>query len=269
MNRLPFASLVVVFSLFAARAESADVLFPTPLHLTRSIEDPISKSRTVVEEYYQGYRAIAIRDARTSIADYEKGTLTEIDRSRGTYSITKFETIAKVREGAAGRLAVAVRSSAAPDVRSIGRETRASRSAEIFESRLSDAGATREIRIAVDRELTLSREAVDVIIGAAYPNRRTDEHDVAIAAARAEVSNVHVMAGSAPSARYGLLLEHSVEHILDGERLQFRNVVTRVGSELPPHELISIPPGARLVESETFSIEERLREVDALPRKTP
>jgi len=82
--------LVVVPALLAAGP-----LFPTPLHLTRQVHDPISGKTTMLNEYGYGNRLISVRGGLTSIADYEKGELLEIDRDAGTYSITRFEPTAR------------------------------------------------------------------------------------------------------------------------------------------------------------------------------
>ena len=88
-----FLALAVSLSVFAAAP-----LFPTPLHLTRQVHDPLSGKTTVLNEYGYGNRLISVRGGFTSIADYERGELTEIDRDAGTYSITRFDAIAKASQ---------------------------------------------------------------------------------------------------------------------------------------------------------------------------
>ena len=50
--------------------------------ITRQVHDSISDKTTLLEEYGYGNRLVAVRGGRTSIADYEKGELVEIDRLR-------------------------------------------------------------------------------------------------------------------------------------------------------------------------------------------
>src|SRR5262245_33193591 len=87
------ASLCVAFS-----ALGAEPLFPTPLHITRQVHDPITDRTFVLDEYAQGNRLVSVSGAKTSIADYEKGELTEIDRDTATYSVTRFDAIAKASQ---------------------------------------------------------------------------------------------------------------------------------------------------------------------------
>lgn len=260
MNRVSLIGLALAAALVAPEARAAEVLFPAPLHLTRTIDDPISKTRTVVEEYCYGNRVIAIRGPLTSIADYEKGELTQIDRDRGTYSVTTFETIAKGQRANANVDAVSK-----PEPK--GTEMRAGKLADIFEARAADGASTRLIRVGVSREIALSRDALEVIIGSRYPNRRGEEHSIAIEAATPREKSGGIRAASASNRDYALPLEQSVDYEIDGETLRLRNVVTRVGHELPPSELITPPPGATLVESEHGKLEDRLREVDTLPQQ--
>ncbi len=81
-------------------AIAAEVLFPEPLHITREITDPISGSTVTVDEYCHGNRIGAVEGPRTAIVDYERGEITSIDRSRGTFSVTSFEAVASAQQGA-------------------------------------------------------------------------------------------------------------------------------------------------------------------------
>ena len=122
--------LVVVPALLAAGP-----LFPTPLHLTRQVHDPISGKTTMLNEYGYGNRLISVRGGLTSIADYEKGELLEIDRDAGTYSITRFEAIAKATQALGPQAAAAVAETKKPMLRAVGsKATKSGRSAEFFES---------------------------------------------------------------------------------------------------------------------------------------
>src|SRR5260370_24106548 len=92
------ATVVCTFAaslLAGAAALAAGPLFPTPLHITRQVHDTISGKTAVLDEYGYGNRLVDIRGSRTSIADYEKGELVEIDRASGTYSVTRFDAVAR------------------------------------------------------------------------------------------------------------------------------------------------------------------------------
>lgn len=241
-------------------ASAADVLFPAPMHLTREVEDPLSGTTARIEEYCVGARVISIRGDRTSIADHEKGELTEIDRAAGTFSVTRFERIAAAR-GSMGPSEKASRSSARLEPRSRGMRSVGSREGELLEIELESAGPERRtVQVVVDRSLSLSEAAIEVLTGAAWPMQRGLESEAAIRAAA--TANP---AGKAVGVRYGLPLEHVVTFEVDGEVLRTVNRIVRVGSELPPPELVAIPPGAREVPSPIVERERMLRELDALP----
>lgn len=76
-------------------AQAAEPLFPAPLHITRQIQDPLAGTTVVLDEYGYGNRLVSVRGSKTSIADYERGELTEIDRDTATYSVTRFEALAR------------------------------------------------------------------------------------------------------------------------------------------------------------------------------
>ena len=94
MGKAAFPFVAVLSFLFAS-AMSGAPLFPSPLHISRQVHDSISEKTVLLEEYGVGNRLIAVRGGQTSIADYEKGELIEIDRDAGTYSITRFDALAR------------------------------------------------------------------------------------------------------------------------------------------------------------------------------
>jgi hypothetical protein len=49
---------------------AAPVLFPTPIHLVRRIDDPIAHSTVTLEQFGIGNRLISTRDDRVVVADY-------------------------------------------------------------------------------------------------------------------------------------------------------------------------------------------------------
>src|SRR5438874_8531547 len=77
------------------------VLFPKPIHFVRKVDDSISGKSVTFDQYCAGNRIVTVRGARVTIADYEKQELTEVDREAGTYSVTRFDEIAKAKPRAA------------------------------------------------------------------------------------------------------------------------------------------------------------------------
>lgn len=222
--------LIAPFLLLAAVAAAGAPLFPKPLHVTRSISDSLSGTTTIVEEYFFGSRAVTVRGERSIIADYDRREITEVDRADATYSVTTFEQAASARGGRAP-----------------------GKSNVVLE------------HIAVDASIELSRDAFDVVIGAAYPTDGGNRADLARGAAR-QSRSVSAMSNSASAAdRYGLPLEQVFRWTEAGETVTSSNRITRVGSETVPPELVAIPAGARLVESRLTRTKRLSDEVDSLP----
>jgi hypothetical protein len=205
----------------------AGTLFPTPLHLVRKIEDPISKKTTVVDEFCYGDRIVTVtaNGSRVAISDYAAQLLTEIDHASATYSVTRFDDIAKAR----------------PPVHS---ESKATAS------------------VTIDRTVALSRDAVEAIVGAAYPNRRDSRHEQILAAA-APVSSGRLAVQSTESA-YGLPTDTS---IVFEEGLTYRNVVVRFDHDLPPAQMMLIDPGAVRIESRLTRMTREMQQLDKLPKQ--
>lgn len=205
-------------------AGAAEVLFPRPLHLTRRIEDPFSKTPIVVDEYCAGNRIVTVRGERVVIADYDRQEITEIDRAASTYSITRFDEIAKTIPAARP---LAKRRNGTS--RALGTyRAESGRAVERFEI----AAETTRIELGVDRSVKLQRPAIDVLLGAAYPYSPSAEHELLVEAAGA-----------------ALPAEQIVTHDFEGQAVVTRNVITRVADELIAPELTAIPPGAKRVES--------------------
>jgi hypothetical protein len=216
------------------------VLFPEALHITRELSDPVSQTTTVIDEYCHGNRVVSVSGRRTAIADYAKGELTEIDFAAGTYSITKFEQIARGHEKNAPR---------------------ADRSAWRVESNGAVVDAITEgraVHVSFDAQRKLSRDAVEALMGIGYPHRADPG-----AAAVLDSLRPHERGVSTNTVEeYRLPLEHIVRVEMDGQTVETRNVVKRVGNELPPLDILSIPPGAKLVESKTVAMQRLLEELD-------
>jgi hypothetical protein len=237
-------------------AFAADVLFPAPLHLTRQVHDSIGGSTEVVEQYCYGDRVISVKGAVTTIADYGKGELTEINRDERTWSVTRFDDVAKsLRAGAAEPAAKGKWS-----IQSTGlTQLRTTRASNAFEGELEEGGTKRHSRVAVDRSVRLSKDALDVLIGAAYPNSRKLEDAVVVEAAKS---------GNAANI-FALPVEQQHSFVIDGLRAEVRDVVTRVGEEIVPADLVAIPPDAKLVQSRLLQRMQALEQLESAGRTPP
>jgi hypothetical protein len=259
------ASAVAALALFSFSAFAAGPpLFPQPIHLTRAVDDPSGKT-TVVDEYCRGNTIISIYGEHTVVADYEKQTVTEIDRATGTYSVTPFADLAKIAPPPP-------RSAKTADetftYRTVG--PRAGHAgAEYYEAEAKIAGTPiRKVETAVDRSVALSRDAAEVLAGAAYPRARSDESEIVLRASapdagvRRAQSNA---AGAAVAQSYGLAVEQDVTYQFEGRTVVIKNRITHVGHEEPLPALTAIPSGARLVESAAIQARKALDEADHLP----
>jgi hypothetical protein len=244
-----------LLALVLASAAEAGPLFSRPLHVTRTVEEPLSGKSFIVEQYCFGNRVVTTRGDRTVIADYERREITEIDRANATYSLTKFEDVA-------ARGPHRARTSDAPLVRA-GSERRGGRNVEVFTA--DDPAARLRAEIAVDPTIELSRDAFDVVIGAAYPADGGPAADLARGAAK--ISRVTASALGAGADRYGLPIEQIVRWDAAGETITSSNRVTRVGEELAPPDLIAIPPGARRIESHRLETRRLADEIDSVPAR--
>jgi len=223
---------------------SFGALFPTPLHLVRRIDDPISGRSETVEEYCSGNRVVTVNGHLVVIADYGEQLLTEIDHQRLTYSITRFDEIAKALPPAAS-----AKTNAEWKVSALGNAYEITRGREA-------------VRVTIDRTVSLTREAVEVLIGAAYPKRRSEEQEQIVRAAGTPAGG-RIAAQSDSESLYGLPVEQSVTYE-DG--LRMHNVIVRVDGDLPSSQLLLIDPGATRVESRLTRTARELQQLDALPR---
>lgn len=277
MAKLAFATMVV---LTTSAVYAAEVLFPQPLHLTRRIEDPVSQTTSTIHEYCAGNRVVTVNGDRVAIADYAKQELTEIDRGAGTYSVTSFADLAKATPSPVRRSLTAAANAtsvapAAPRWKNapLGmKSSGAGRSMESYELTMDrPSGEKVKLEVGVDRGVRLSRAAVEVLIGASFPNPRSDEHDAileAAGAAPAKSVNRLVTTNAANSTDYGLPVEQVTSFEVENERLTVRNAIVDVRSEMAPDELLTIPPGATRVESHAVRLARELRELDQLPSQS-
>lgn len=275
------AAMLVVSSVLAA----AEVLFPQPLHITRRIDDPVSKTSTTVHEYCAGNQIVSVNGDRVTIVDYAKQEMTEIDRAAGTFSIARFDEIAKAipaTPAPANKKGIA--SNAEPPsrnwrARSLGAKTSpAGRSMEAFELAPEVEGMDKvRIEVGVDNRVRLSRNAVEALIGASFPNPKRDEHEAILRASsggRAEKRQLTANANAAPAANaaaepdYALPVEQTLRVEFDGSTITLRNSILDVRNELPPDTVRQIPPGARQVESRAVRLVREARELD-FPTTSP
>lgn len=267
MSFFPRILLVAVVCANAALA-GADVLFPAPLHITRELTNPITGSKVVVDDYCHGNRVVSVNGHQTAIAEYDKNVLTTIDFDRGTYSVTKFDDLAKAWDNAPVQRRAAASSDALRDeprwrVEQKGSRVVASRPGESFEARLEDPSGTQLVQLTADTQLRLSRAAAEVLLGIAYPNRPDPAAEVLLGALRSRQPRVASNADIA-SADYHVPLEQIVRHEVDGESIEVRNVVLRIGNELPPSDVLTVPIGAKLVESDAVAARRMLDELDGV-----
>jgi hypothetical protein len=228
-------------------------LFPKALHLTRTIEEPLSGSKTTVEEYYFGNRVVTVRGDRTVIVDYDKRNVTEIDRIKATYSVTSFDDVANARPHRASPRAAT--KTQAPAVERLRSDQRAGRGVDVYSG--DDQPSAMHAEIAVDHSVSLSRDAFDVVIGSAYPNDGGPANDLARGAAKRAAGGTEA---------YGLPMEQSLRWTVGTATVEARNVVTRVGEEGAPPELLAVPPGAKEVGSRLLRSKKLGDEIDALSK---
>jgi hypothetical protein len=271
MARVPsrVALLALCVSAWCAQAAPARILFPKNLHLTRQIQDTLSKKTVTIEEYCSGNRVVSVSGDKTVIADYDQQQITEIDRRAGTYSISRFDEVATVStepvsEQALGASAAATKRDRWKATPRGLRSSAVGRSVEQFEF-AEEGKEGRKVEVGIDRSVELTHDAVEVLIGAAYPNPRREEHEPLLRAAGVrEPSRIASMSADATSndQAYGLPVTQAFTYTDSGTEVTFRTTVTRVGSEVPPAELLIIPPAAQRVESTAAAVRRQLRELD-------
>lgn len=246
----------------AVPAVAAPALFPKPLHLVRRVEDPFVKKAVVVDQYCAGDRVVTVSGNRVTIVDYAQQQMTEIDRAASTYSITRFDEIARAAvvpaPAAAGKAAVA------PKVTALGMKSSASgRSADSFEI----DGGNLKVVAGIDRTVALSRDAVEVLIGSAYPGVKRPEHEalLGVAAMPHNTGRIAANAAAAP-AEYGLPIEQTITiHNEDGTNAVTRISIVRFDSDPPPPALLAIAPEAKRVESRVSRFSQEMHDADTIP----
>jgi hypothetical protein len=262
------ALTVVAFTVLAARASADTLLFPKPLHLTREVVDPISGKISHVEQYCLANRVVSIAGSRTVIADYDRSEVTEIDREHGTYSVTPFSTVASARphRKVIRAASTGAAASAAPAMQHRGTDRRAGRSVDLYAG--DDAAHALHAEIAVDQSAALSRDAFDVLVGAAYPGEGDASTELIRSASRRSAAGVSSnVKGTSVSESYGLPIEQTTRWTVDGRTITATNRVTRLSDDAAPSDLLAIPPGARRVDSRIVVAARESEQLDALPGK--
>lgn len=261
-------SLYVFFAAGTVAAQKAP-LFPEPLHLSRTVEDPLMNEPVTIEEYYFGNRVVSLLGQKVVIADYDRGEMTEVDRAAGTYSITTFEQLASLNAAATQQKAAAV----TDDQFTFKSATRRndSRASETFEATPNKPhGNLKKLEVGVDHTVKLSRDAIEVLVGAAYPRSRSVETDFFIRGASPSPGGGArtQAAGTRAAAEYSLPVDQIVSFDMDGRELVTRNRIVRVVREAPPADAITIPPGARQVESNAVTAARTIQDLEQKPAKS-
>ena len=299
---LRLASLLAIA--MAVPAQGA-ALFPTPLHLVRRIEEPAAQQTSVVEEFCEGNRVVtvALGGRLVTIADYGAQELSEISRDRHEYSVTPFAEIARATPGTdrlndAHAMKVA---SAEWQTHALGVKTSAAgRPSDVYELSRSN----QSIEVAFDRTVRLSRDALEVLIGAAYPSAHGQEHDAILRAANGTPASLpagstassrrdspktaaskdveatksqeifpHAATGNGATASmvgsseevFALPVEQTIVHSLEGASFTVHVSIIRVDAATVPRKLLAIEPGARQVQSRLTRLQRELAATEQLP----
>lgn len=239
-------------------AFGANTLFSKPLHLVRRVDDPIAKTSATIDEYCIGNRVVTIHGSHVAIADYDAQELTEIDHAAQTWSVTPFADIAKSRAGLDGRLGGRV-TAGSTKLTALGRKTSSTVEAFVVEE------PHRRLEIGFNRGITLSRAAAEILIGAAYPNSKSEESDAILDAAANRGRLSALSNGTYDEPSYGLLVDRTLTLTDGAATLASRNTVIRIDDEMPPAGAMLIDPGAKRIESRLTRLARELRDIDTLP----
>jgi hypothetical protein len=246
----------------ALPSSGATALFPKPLHLVKRIDDPFARSLKNVEQYCYGNRIVTVAGDKVTILDYDAQTLTEIDHAKGTYSITRFDEIANAQPKGAIQKA-----SAPPKVTAAGlKSSGGGRSVDSFDVELPRTKVT----VGVDRSVSLTRAAVEALIGSSYPNAHRPEHEAIIGVTAPVDKSRQISAMSTgktvgDSGGYGLPSEQTITIDADGGAVTLRTSVLRFDADLPPQSAMLIDPGAKRVESPIVRFAREMKEADTIP----
>ncbi len=244
----------------AIPSRAADPLFPTPLHLVRQIDDPLTGHAVTLDEYCAGDRIVTVNGPKTTIVDYGRQQITEIDHRAGTYSITAFEDVARARSA---RTVIAARDW---KVTPLGlRGSSAGRSLDTFEIVSERPGVSETIQFGLDHQVNLSRAAAEVLIGAAYPNVRKPQHDALLKNA---VQRRIAATSAATGDQYALIAEQTITYRERDLTVVVKNSVVSSDSASVPPDALLIDPAATRVESRLTRFDKELHDIEQLPSST-
>lgn len=254
---------LVASLLLSSSIAGAAVRFPKPIHIVRRLEDPIAHRVTTVDEYCSGERLVSVNGNKVVITDYDQQQVTEIDRERATYSITPFADVAAAQPHAAAT--PAANAASAPQWKRTPLGMKSSRGGRSVDTVAFENGG-RRMEVGVDRQIALTADGVEALVGAAWPARRGEEHEQMLAAARAtKPSRITAQSDTTAPAEYGLPSETALTVEVNGTSLTFRNSVVRVTNETVPDDLLRIAPGSTRIESALTRVARELREADLPP----
>lgn len=232
------AGVWLVLSLSVALSvHAAAPLFPRPLHIVRLVEDPIAQTSATLDEYCAGNRIVTVSGSKVVITDFETKQLTEIDHARATWSVTRFDDIAAARRSNAR----AVQSAPAWKSTPLGLRGALDR----FEF----ADGKRRVEVGIDRRVTLSREAVEALIGASYPNPHSDENDA-------------ILRSAERNGVYGLPSDTLITVAAGDLTLTLHSSIVRTGEESVPPDALVIAPGTTRVDSKLVRAARELQALD-------
>lgn len=245
-----------VLTLLVSSISAEETLFPTPLHLTRRITDPFSEQPVMVEEFCQGSRIVSVIGEVTSIADYSAGTLTRIDRHARTFSVTSFGELSRSR--AAGKWSRPVGSPQSWNVSLSAMGEVDGRSVERVVIERKVDGGQQELEVAVNPLVPVSRAAAEALLGFSFPAApRTAEAELLFGA-------LAKRAGESRSGRQviGIPMAQIERFSFQGEELESRSELIRVGTEVIDPRLLEVPAGSVRVENEGIDVWRMLKEID-------
>jgi hypothetical protein len=243
--------VLFVLVVVAAIASADEVLFPEPLHFVRRLTG-IDGGVETLHEYCSGNQVVTVSEGRVVVADFTKQELLEIDRESATYAITSFAALA-----AAAPLPKTSQASwkASPSV------ARSGGGSFVAESE----GVTVELR--AHERLTVSRRALDVLLGAAWPNQPPPGHDVVVEGLRAtrDPRRLEPVSNAAAEERFALPAARTVTARVGPDVVRWKSEIVSVDNARVPPDALLIPVGARLVESVAERVKRELDQLDRLP----
>lgn len=250
-----FSFILIAGIVTGARAMSAEeVLFPQPLHFVREVTG-IDGDSSVFHEYCAGNQVVTVTDGRVAVADYAKGELLEIDHVVGTYSITSFADLATAAR------ATPVRASTwktAVDAKAV---TRTTNDAIVLEN----GAMTVELR--AHESISVPRRTLDVLLGAAWPNPSTAEHELAAEALRAEPERrrLEPVADGEAAERFAIPASRIVTMRVGPDIVRWQNAIVAVDNARVPPSALIVPAGFRLVESVKVQVQRELQALEENP----